>query len=60
MTIILLHLVNSSGCVLDTRSLTVAEGGDLEGEIAKAMMAVIGKDWVMNPGDCIRVEEYNG
>lgn len=60
MTIVLLHLVNSSGCVLDTRSLTVAEGGNIEAEIAKVMADLIRSDWVLNLGDSIRIEEYTG
>ena len=60
MTIVVLSLVNSSGCVLDMRTVNIPEGADLEREIAKAMVALIGNDWVMAIGDAIKVEEYNG
>lgn len=51
-----IELVNSSMCSLDSRIVEVAEGGDLERQIAIVLRQCI-DEWVISPGDIIKVTE---
>jgi hypothetical protein len=51
-----IELYNSSDCLLDSRIVEVAEGGDFDGEITKAMYRCVA-EWSLGLGDTIRITE---
>jgi len=59
MKIVLIELVNSSSCTLDSCSVNIPEGliDDGESLIKQAMLDFV-QQLVLNPGDTLRVSEY--
>ena len=57
MKIVLIELVGSHGCTLDSKVVNIPDGEDSERYIKDAMVEFIG-DLVLNPGDTLRVSEY--
>lgn len=51
-----IELVNSSGCSLDSKVITVPESEEVELVIADAIRDCL-HDWMLSPGDTIRITE---
>jgi hypothetical protein len=59
MKIVLIELVGSHGGTLDSRSVNIPEGLIDNGEsLIKAAMLEFVQQLVLNPGDTLRVSEY--